>query len=255
MNTKQKKVYFRITRLSHIYKYFLLAIRKYLYFLGRNPEAAGERMDKKQTTKELLITQESQEKSESIPSKTSSPSSSEKSSSEKIDQKSNLATSSISDLRPYPTVSRFTTSAVTSPTATKPPLRRRHTAGPGMTFPATDPPTYSSSMTFSKTSPLPSPHLDKRFFDSSLIEMKSQASSSSTLDYDSTEEIWVRRLDLVHDKKRRVRLFLLYSSIKMRVYCAKSHLFNNSRYSCSHIDVCFSVKKDMFDGNLYETFH
>ncbi|XP_014473094.1 PREDICTED: dentin sialophosphoprotein [Dinoponera quadriceps] len=100
---------------------------------------------------------------------------------------------------------RFTTSTVvTSPTSTtKPPLRRRHTTGPGMTFPATDPPTYSTSMTFSRTSPLPSPHLDKRFFDSSLIEMKSQASSSSTLDYDSTEEVWVRRIDFVQERKRR----------------------------------------------------
>ncbi|XP_012058105.1 PREDICTED: dentin sialophosphoprotein [Atta cephalotes] len=99
---------------------------------------------------------------------------------------------------------RFTTSTVTSPTSTtKPPLRRRHTTGPGMTFPATDPPSYSTSMTFSRTSPLPSPHFDKRFFDSSLIEMKSQASSTSTLDYDSTEEVWVRRMDLVQEKKRR----------------------------------------------------
>ena len=168
-------------------------------------------MDSKQNKSELLTAQESQDQtSESIPSKTSSPSSSEKSSSEKIDQKSNPTTSSISESRPLPATSRFTTSTVTSPTATKPPLRRRHTTGPGMTFPATDPPTYSSSMTFSKISPLPSPHLDKRFFDSSLIEMKSQASSSSTLDYDSTEEIWVRRLDLVHDKKRKVfTIFLI----------------------------------------------
>ncbi|XP_046828995.1 serine-rich adhesin for platelets isoform X1 [Vespa crabro] len=106
------------------------------------------------------------------------------------------------------TTSRFTTSTVTttvtSPTSTtKPPLRRRHTTGPGMTFPATDPPSYSNSMTFSRTSPLPSPHLDKRFFDSSLIEMKSQASSSSTLDYDSTEEVWVRRVDFIQERKRK----------------------------------------------------
>ncbi|XP_050454720.1 dentin sialophosphoprotein-like isoform X4 [Cataglyphis hispanica] len=102
------------------------------------------------------------------------------------------------------TSGRFTTSTVTSPTSTtKPPLRRRHTTGPGMTFPATDPPSYSTSMTFSRTSPLPSPHLDKRFFDSSLIEMKSQASSTSTLDYDSTEEVWIRRVDFVQERKRR----------------------------------------------------
>ncbi|XP_011310524.1 5'-AMP-activated protein kinase subunit gamma-2 isoform X1 [Fopius arisanus] len=152
-----------------------------------------------------VTTQDSQEKSESLPSKTSSLSSSAKSSSEKIDQKSN-ATSSVSDSRPPPTAStgsRFTTTTVTSPTSSKPPLRRRHTAGGGMTFPATDPPSYSSSMVFSRTSPLPSPHLDKRFFDSSLIEMKSQASSSSTLDYSSTEDIWVRRIDFVQERKRK----------------------------------------------------
>jgi len=55
-------------------------------------------------------------------------------------------------------------------------------------------------------SPLQSPHLDKRFFDVSLIEMKSQASSSSTLDYDSTEEVWVRRSDLAKDTARRKRV-------------------------------------------------
>ncbi|XP_015586560.1 dentin sialophosphoprotein [Cephus cinctus] len=150
--------------------------------------------------KEAVSAQESQEKSDNVPSKASSPSSSEKSSSEKIDQKS---AASEPRAPPTTTASRFTTSTVTSPTSTKPPLRRRHTAGSGMTFPATDPPTYSSSMTFSRTSPLPSPHLDKRFFDSSLIEMKSQASSTSTLDYDSTDEIWIRRVDFVQERKRR----------------------------------------------------
>ncbi|XP_075213258.1 SNF4/AMP-activated protein kinase gamma subunit isoform X1 [Lycorma delicatula] len=48
-----------------------------------------------------------------------------------------------------------------------------------------------------------SPHFDKRFYDTSLIEMKSQASSSSTIDYDSTDEIWVRRTDA--DTARRKR--------------------------------------------------
>ncbi|XP_043483854.1 dentin sialophosphoprotein [Leptopilina heterotoma] len=172
---------------------------------GKNAECPeGKDINLKQSKKELLSSQESQDHtSESIPSKTTSPLSSENSSSEKIDQKSNQTTSSTSEPKTLPTTSRFTTSTVTSPTATKPPLRRRHTTGPGMTFPATDPPTYSNSMTFLKTSPLPSPHLDKRFFDSSLIEMKSQASSSSTLDYDSTEEVWVRRIDLGQDKRRK----------------------------------------------------
>ena len=183
--------------------------------------------------KEVVKTEEPEEKNDSVSSKASSPTASEKSSSEKIDQKS-TATSSISESKtavasplatatttasitvttstntPTTTASRFTTCTVTSPTSTtKPPLRRRHTTGPGMTFPATDPPTYSASMTFSRTSPLPSPHLDKRFFDSSLIEMKSQASSSSTLDYDSTEEVWVRRVDFVQERKRKVSRTIL----------------------------------------------
>lgn len=49
-----------------------------------------------------------------------------------------------------------------------------------------------------------SPHLDKRFFDSSMIEMKSQASSSSTIDNDSAEEIWVRRIDPDLSRRKRV---------------------------------------------------
>ncbi|XP_017753468.1 PREDICTED: myb-like protein X [Eufriesea mexicana] len=185
-----------------------------------------------ESKKDVAKIEEPEEKNESVSSKASSPCISEKSSSEKIDQKSNpepsvsepkpqttaptvttttvstttsVATSTTTTTTTTTTSSRFTTSTVTSPTSTtKPPLRRRHTTGPGMTFPATDPPTYSTSMTFSRTSPLPSPHLDKRFFDSSLIEMKSQASSSSTLDYDSTEEVWVRRVDFVQERKRKV---------------------------------------------------
>ncbi|XP_026829759.1 uncharacterized protein LOC105275230 isoform X2 [Ooceraea biroi] len=197
---------------------------------GKNTDGPNTEAKKDDATK----TQS--EKADSVSSKTSkasSPSSSENSSSEKIDEKS-LPTSSVSEAKPpspsllttttsaTSTVAserisvatttatstsksgRFTTSTVTSPTSTtKPPLRRRHTTGPGMTFPATDPPSYSTSMTFSRTSPLPSPHLDKRFFDSSLIEMKSQASSTSTLDYDSTEEVWVRRMDFLQERKRR----------------------------------------------------
>ncbi|XP_026680631.1 uncharacterized protein LOC103510889 [Diaphorina citri] len=38
-----------------------------------------------------------------------------------------------------------------------------------------------------------SPRIDRYFFDSSLVEMKSQASSTSTIEYDSGEELWVRR--------------------------------------------------------------
>ncbi|XP_032673861.1 dentin sialophosphoprotein [Odontomachus brunneus] len=201
---------------------------------GRNIDSPS--VDNKKDVTKTQVAEKAESKADSVSSKTSkasSPSSSENSSSERIDEKS-MPTSSVSEVKPPSPSStmtvttasstnttsatttvatststatssgRFTTSTVTSPTsATKPPLRRRHTTGPGMTFPATDPPTYSTSMTFSRTSPLPSPHLDKRFFDSSLIEMKSQASSSSTLDYDSTEEVWVRRIDFVQERKRR----------------------------------------------------
>ncbi|XP_025829905.1 5'-AMP-activated protein kinase subunit gamma-2 isoform X2 [Agrilus planipennis] len=47
---------------------------------------------------------------------------------------------------------------------------------------------------FSRTPSLQSPHYDRRFFDQSLIEMRSQTSSTSTLDCGSTDDdIWVRR--------------------------------------------------------------
>lgn len=50
-------------------------------------------------------------------------------------------------------------------------------------------------------SPLHSPHYDAKFFDSSLIEMKSHTSSSSTVDYSgSVDDIWVKRIE-VEDKK------------------------------------------------------
>lgn len=58
-------------------------------------------------------------------------------------------------------------------------------------FPPTD--TKRPSVYNVFRSPIQSPHYDHRFFDSSLIEMKSQTSSSSTIDYGSTEDIWVRR--------------------------------------------------------------
>lgn len=60
---------------------------------------------------------------------------------------------------------------------------------------------------FGKTS-LSSPHYDTKFFDSTLIEMKSQTSSSSTIDCGSNEDIWVKR---VPDKK--VNFFTKKTSI------------------------------------------
>lgn len=41
---------------------------------------------------------------------------------------------------------------------------------------------------------LSSPHYDSRFFDSTLIEMRSQTSSSSTIECGSTEDIWIKRV-------------------------------------------------------------
>ncbi|KAG8250331.1 5'-AMP-activated protein kinase subunit gamma-2 [Homalodisca vitripennis] len=83
--------------------------------------------------------------------------------------------------------------AESSPTSSAPPTPKRN---PSLT-PDTPP---LSPRTLSRGT---SPHFDKRFFDSSIIEMKSQASSTSTLDNDSTEEIWVRRIDA--DTARRKR--------------------------------------------------
>ena len=48
-----------------------------------------------------------------------------------------------------------------------------------------------------------SPHFDRRFFDSALIEIKSQASSSSTLDDSSNDDVWVKRIDAVEIARRK----------------------------------------------------
>lgn len=50
----------------------------------------------------------------------------------------------------------------------------------------------------------PSHHRDKHFFDVNLVEMKSQASSTSTLDYDSMDEVWIKRYDAETSKRRAV---------------------------------------------------
>lgn len=45
-------------------------------------------------------------------------------------------------------------------------------------------------------SPLQSPHMDSKFFDTSLIDIKNLNSSTSTVDYSgSAEDIWVKRID------------------------------------------------------------
>lgn len=72
-------------------------------------------------------------------------------------------------------------------------VRNYHPANT-VNYPPTDPKKPSVYSIF--RSPLQSPHYDHRFFDSSLIEMKSQTSSSSTLECGSAEDIWVKRADL-----------------------------------------------------------
>lgn len=85
-------------------------------------------------------------------------------------------------------------------------LRRRHyNVSNTVHFPATDPRKPSVHSIFNRTSPLPSPHFDKRFFDSSLIEIKSHASSTSTIDQDVIEDIWVKR----PEKEKNVSCFHL----------------------------------------------
>lgn len=54
------------------------------------------------------------------------------------------------------------------------------------------------------------PHYDSRFFDSSLIEMKSQTASASTIECDSVEDIWVKR---VPNKKKVSNYDLFFDSV------------------------------------------
>ncbi|XP_060873468.1 5'-AMP-activated protein kinase subunit gamma isoform X2 [Metopolophium dirhodum] len=63
----------------------------------------------------------------------------------------------------------------------------------------------SSANISAKSTPPISPlshHRDKHFFDVNLVEMKSQASSTSTLDYDSMDEVWIKRYDADTSKRR-----------------------------------------------------
>lgn len=87
-----------------------------------------------------------------------------------------------------------------SPSTSAPPTPKRN---PSLT-PDTPP---QSPRTLSRGT---SPHLDKRFFDVSLIEMKSQASSTSTLDYDSTDEVWIKRIDSDTARRRKVSRLTLF---------------------------------------------
>ncbi|XP_050535965.1 5'-AMP-activated protein kinase subunit gamma-2-like isoform X4 [Daktulosphaira vitifoliae] len=70
--------------------------------------------------------------------------------------------------------------------------------------PVTDDLSNSTSVSTKSTPPIspPSHHRDKNFFDVNLVEMKSQASSSSTLDYDSMDEVWVKRYDAETARRR-----------------------------------------------------
>ncbi|XP_027848483.1 5'-AMP-activated protein kinase subunit gamma isoform X1 [Aphis gossypii] len=62
----------------------------------------------------------------------------------------------------------------------------------------------SANISAKSTPPIspPSHHRDKHFFDVNLVEMKSQASSTSTLDYDSMDDVWIKRYDAETSKRR-----------------------------------------------------
>lgn len=67
--------------------------------------------------------------------------------------------------------------------------------------------TYETPPSSPKVSRGTSPHFDKRFFEAGLIEMKSQASSTSTLDDSSNDDVWVKRIDVGDITKRRKVIF------------------------------------------------
>ncbi|XP_026807173.1 5'-AMP-activated protein kinase subunit gamma isoform X1 [Rhopalosiphum maidis] len=70
--------------------------------------------------------------------------------------------------------------------------------------PVTDDQLNSTNISAKSTPPIspPSHHRDKHFFDVNLVEMKSQASSTSTLDYDSMDDVWIKRYDAETSKRR-----------------------------------------------------
>ncbi|KAL4107541.1 hypothetical protein QTP88_017873 [Uroleucon formosanum] len=70
--------------------------------------------------------------------------------------------------------------------------------------PGTDDQLNSANISAKSTPPISplSHHRDKHFFDVNLVEMKSQASSTSTLDYDSMDEVWIKRYDADTSKRR-----------------------------------------------------
>lgn len=171
------------------------------YFSGKHNEL-GQFSD---NISILSTEQHSEIKNIKASHKPASSSSSEKSSTEQIDLKHNQESSASESQFVYGAISsRLVSHNVVSPTTLKPALRRRNTTGPGMVFSAMDPPLENSSVIFSKSSPLQSPHLDKRFFDSSLIEIRSLASSSSTIDNECSDDIWIRRFKSSDEEKSQV---------------------------------------------------
>lgn len=95
-----------------------------------------------------------------------------------------------------PNKHKFTVTKTQTQTQIAQALRRRpYNQAYTVHFPTTSDPRPSVQGIFNRGSPLPSPHLDKRFFDRSMIEMKSEASSTSTLDETSMEldEVWIKR--------------------------------------------------------------
>lgn len=83
--------------------------------------------------------------------------------------------------------------------------------------PVTEDQPSSTNISAKSTPPIspPSHHRDKHFFDVNLVEMKSQASSTSTLDYDSMDEVWIKRYDAETSKHRAVQKKFLVIQFKI----------------------------------------
>lgn len=189
---------------------------KFHLFYSKCIHYSGKHIGTTETSSEIRQISESIRKEcteashEKTQHKTMSPSSSGKSSTEQITERSSYLSSTTSELQSVSiniSSSQFTNHSVKSPTTRIPPLYRRNSTGPGMIFPAIDPLLYPTCITYSKSSPFSNPHFDKRFFDSSLVERRGQASSLSTLDYNSSDEIWIRRADFEQERLKKVLFY------------------------------------------------
>lgn len=156
--------------------------------------------------------EEKKDLKESVPSSASTISGSDKS----LSESSSGSKTSVIDTVSGPTHKFVITKTKQQPAETKKQadvaknfnIRKYHQSNT-VNYPPTDPRKPSVYSIF--RSPLQSPHYDHKFFDSSLIEMKSQTSSSSTIDYGSNEDIWVKRPEA--DAKRVSGLCIIHFCI------------------------------------------